>query len=111
IVIRDDNVFIVDWEFIAKEGEEILAIVGSAAYSPKDIGERVSAKQDVYSLGVIINEMVTGSAIATYAGERQSELFKIVNDAIAQKADMKEIRQGLENLLKKMNLQSEKVKL
>lgn len=98
IVIKNGEVFILDWEFVAKEGDEVYGVVGSAAYSPRERENFVSKKIDVYSFGVILNEMLTGSVMATYVGHKEG-LFKIINNSLSQKFDMKTILEELRRLL------------
>jgi len=82
VVIAKDGVYVLDWEFSACVGKEPRARVGTPRYSPPET--RITEKYDVYSLGVMIFEMLTGTAniYATAYGLRDelAQLIKAMAD-------------------------------
>jgi len=58
IVSKKGDIWVTDWEYSVKLGDEPKAWVGTVPYAPQD--EAVTDKYDVYSLGIILQEMITG---------------------------------------------------
>jgi len=59
IVSEREKIWIVDWEYSVRLGSKPRSSVGTAPYYPPN-DNVVSAKYDVYSLGIILQEMITG---------------------------------------------------
>jgi predicted Ser/Thr protein kinase len=81
IISRDEEVYIIDWEYSVKEGYKPNSSVGLKAYTPPE--EDVSGTYDVYSLGIILQEMITGSnypLISFTTIIENQELQKLITD-------------------------------
>jgi predicted Ser/Thr protein kinase len=81
IISWDGEVYIIDWEYSVKEGYKPNSSVGLKAYTPPE--EDVSGTYDVYSLGIILQEMITGTnypLISFTTIIENQELQKLIRD-------------------------------
>jgi predicted Ser/Thr protein kinase len=81
IISWDEEVYIIDWEYSVKEGYKPNSSVGLKAYTPPE--EDVSETYDVYSLGIILQEMITGTnypLISFTTIIENQELQKLIRD-------------------------------
>jgi len=60
IVSEGGRIWVIDWEYSIKEGAKPRAWVGTLQYAPRD--GVVGGKYDVYSLGIVLQEAITGSS-------------------------------------------------
>jgi len=58
IVSKNGDIWVIDWEYSVKLGDQPKAWVGTMPYAPRD--RAVTDKYDVYGLGIILQEMTTG---------------------------------------------------
>jgi hypothetical protein len=81
IISRNEEVYVIDWEYSVKEGYKPNSSIGLKAYTPPD--EDVSGTYDVYSLGIILQEMITGTnypLISFTTIIENQELQKLIRD-------------------------------
>jgi cytohesin len=106
VVIAKDGVYVLDWEFSARLGEEPRARVGTPRYSPPET--RITEKYDVYSLGVMLFEMLTGTAnIHVTAFGLRDELAQLIramaDETPEHRPTMATVRERLKKIISKLS--------
>jgi len=110
IIVRDlekGDIVIIDWEFSARDGDDLTVQPRTALYMPRSV-DRVSKYLDIYALGVIIDEMISGRPFATRvaATEIDRSLAEVVNRCL-EGSDIKEIIEMLSRICEKTKIHSE----
>jgi serine/threonine-protein kinase len=106
VVMAKDGVYVLDWEFSARLGEEPRARVGTPRYSPPET--RITEKYDVYSLGVMLFEMLTGTAnIHVTAFGLRDELAQLIramaDETPEHRPTMATVRERLKKILSNLS--------
>jgi hypothetical protein len=82
-VVLGEKLVILDWMFAAKVGDPFTP-VGTVGYSPPD--KLLGEKYDVYSLGIMLNEMITGARLGSGVF-KGSERIKNLIDRMIEKPE------------------------
>jgi hypothetical protein len=103
ILSKKGEVVVVDWEFSAKLGTKPKALVGTIPYTPPEGREGlISKKYDVYSLGVMLHEMLTGKLPGTTLTLKNKDLEKLLERMIfldpEKRAEIDEVIMSLSQL-------------
>jgi len=103
ILSKKGEVVVVDWEFSAKLGTKPKALVGTIPYIPPEGREGlISKKYDVYSLGVMLHEMLTGKLPGTTLTLKNKDLEKLLERMISldpeKRAEIDEVITSLSQL-------------
>jgi serine/threonine protein kinase len=103
ILSKKGEVVVVDWEFSAKLGTKPKALVGTIPYTPPEGREGlISKKYDVYSLGVMLHEMLTGKLPGTTLTLKNKDLEKLLERMIfldpEKRAEIDEVITSLSQL-------------
>jgi cytohesin len=106
VVMAKDGVYVLDWEFSARLGEEPRARVGTPRYSPPET--RITEKYDVYSLGVMLFEMLTGTAnihVTAYGfRDELAQLIRAMADETPEhRPTMATVRERLKKILSNLS--------
>lgn len=98
IVINNDRVVVLDWAFALKLYDKNYKPTGTLGYAPKETV--VTEKYDVYSLGVILHECVTGSRYSTgLPSEKIRNLVDRMVCDVERRLSLDEVIGELEKLL------------